>query len=179
VMLEGRRIDKHQALTAGQLKRLRANYLRKIFDPRSWIRLLTLNSDWRLLVRALRGRRPPVAADPGAAPAAGDNTNRLFPPAFFEVLGRGCPVLLLFSETDRLWFEFEEKFLVHHRPSVDRYRALLDVAVVPGANHIFTLDVWQADMLDRVDAWLDRRFPSLPASPATSGERPAVGAPAR
>jgi len=38
-----------------------------------------------------------------------------------------------------------------------------NIAVVPEANHVFTLDAWQADMLGRASAWLDRRFPARAA----------------
>jgi pimeloyl-ACP methyl ester carboxylesterase len=182
VMVEGSQVDKVANMTAGQLSSVRTKYLRKLLDPRSWLRLLTFQSDWRLLTRALRGRKPAApapqdaAASTPAAPSA-DNTNPNFTPAFLELLRRGCPSLLLFSEMDRLWWEFDEKFLASHRETLARYGSLAEIGVIAGANHIFTLDEWQADMLARCSAWLDQRFGSpagLAASTpaAESGGRP-------
>ena len=125
-----------------------------------------------MLLRSLSGQRKPAArpaAAPGAdaaAPAVVDNTNRLFPPAFLDLLGKGCPALLLFSEMDRLWWEFEEKFLTHHRAALARHDTLLEIDVIPGANHIFTLEEWQTAMMTRVGDWLERRFPSRPVAAA-------------
>jgi hypothetical protein len=171
VMLEGRNVDRVQATTAGQLKHLRRGYLRKLADPASWLRLLTFKTDLRMLLRSLRGKKAPAAPPAAAAPAVAagaaavwDNTNYKFPPAFLHLLERGCPALLLFSEMDRLWWEFEEKFLTHHREALERHKDVLEIGVVPGANHVFTLDPWQADMMARVRAWLDRRFPAGPVA---------------
>lgn len=162
VMLEGRNVDKHKNVTSGQLNRLRGQYLKKLASPRAWTRLLSFRSDWRMLARAVLGRRRkmprPVCAPGAPQPSTGDNTNVLFAPAFLRMLDKGCPALLLFSEMDRLWWEFEEKFFAHHKSALARYGTLLEVGVVAGANHIFTLEEWQTTMMSRVGAWLDRQF---------------------
>lgn len=188
VMVEGSQVDKVANMTAGQLDAMRGKYLRKLLQPKAWLRLLTFQSDWRLITRAVGKRKAaPVApatapaaasAAPAAAPAAPiGNTNPHFAPAFLDLLKRGCPSLLLFSEMDRLWWEFEEKFLTSHRDTLARYGDLAEIGVIPGANHVFTLDEWQADMLARCSAWLESRFGasvSLAASApaAESGGRP-------
>lgn len=154
VMLDGTKVDKHRYMTAGQLDRVRSKYLRKLLDPGSWLRLLRMQSDFRLLFRSVMGKRRPAAS--GSAPADPGNTNTLFPPAMLELLARGCPVLLLFSEMDRLWWEFEEKFLHHHRAAFERHAHLAELGVVSGANHVFTLEEWQQDMLERCGSWLQR-----------------------
>jgi uncharacterized protein len=176
VMVEGSQRDPYVTMTAGQARSLRTKYLGKLLDPKSWARLLSFQTDFRLLWRSLRAGRPapkPPAAAPEGAPAPDDNTNPLFAPALRSLLGRRAPVLLLFSEMDRLWWEFEEKFLQAHQPMLDANPGLVDLAVVPHANHVFTLDEWQADMLGRTSAWLDRRFPraegrDAPLAPATA-----------
>ncbi|HEY8549114.1 MAG TPA: alpha/beta hydrolase [Vicinamibacterales bacterium] len=166
VALDGRNVDRYRTITAGQLNQLRAGYLRKLRDPRSWLRLISLRTDWRLLWRSLtaglsRRRKRPSDVPP---PDVVDNTNWLFAPAFLELLSRGCPALLLFSELDRLWWEFEEKFLAHHREALKAHNAVLEIDVIAGANHVFTLEASQSAMLRRVEDWLQRRFSERPAA---------------
>jgi alpha/beta superfamily hydrolase len=158
VMVEGAQVDRYAVMTEGQARSLRRKYLAKLADPRSWLRMLQLKSDFRLISRTLRARKAPAAAcAPGQLPA-GDNTNPHFAPAMRALLARDVPLLLLFSEMDRLWWEFEEKYLRRHRADLDARPGLADIVVIAEANHVFTLDAWQADMLDRACAWLERRF---------------------
>jgi hypothetical protein len=93
------------------------------------------------------------------------NTNPHFARAFLHVLERGVPVLLLFSEADRLYWEFEEKFWSVHGPRASAFGPLIDLQVVPGANHVLTFSEWQADMFARSLAWLTSRFPMPSAVP--------------
>jgi alpha-beta hydrolase superfamily lysophospholipase len=164
IMVEGRGIDKVAQMTGGQLARVRQGYLRKLADPRAWARLLTFQTDLRLLKRAFqRPPAPPVASvavatagtPAAAAPPPTSNVNPHFAPAFFEAADRGMRMLLVFSETDRLWWEFEEKFLRIHPGVLERYADRVKVSVVPEANHIFTLEAWQEDVKRRLAAWLD------------------------
>ncbi len=159
VMLDGTNVDKYRYITKGQLGQIRRGYLRKLTDWRAWLRLLTLRSDFRLLARSLGSAAGRTARQNSDAGGPKDNTNSLFPPAFLAFLSRRRPVLLLFSEMDRLWWEFEEKFLSRHRAAVEQHKDLLEIGVIAGANHVLTFEQWQADMLARSLAWLERRFP--------------------
>ncbi len=175
ITVEGSGVDKVAQMTAGQLARIRTGYLRKLADPRAWARLLTFQTDVRLLKRAFRRETAPTSAPapastsasapapasapagPAASPAAAppmSNLNPYFAPAFFEAADRGMRMLLIFSEMDRLWWEFEEKFLRAHPGVLERYADRVQVSVVPEANHIFTLEPWQADVQRRLAAWL-------------------------
>jgi pimeloyl-ACP methyl ester carboxylesterase len=167
IMVEGRGVDQVAQMTQGQLARIRQGYLRKLVDPRAWARLLTFKTDLRLLKRAFQKPATPApspapaAAPSGPAPAGAapppptSNVNPHFAPAFFEAANRGMRMLLVFSETDRLWWEFEEKFLRLHPGVLERYADRVQVSVVPEANHIFTLEAWQIDVKRRLAAWLD------------------------
>ncbi len=164
VMVPGGKGDQYKYMTKGQLDHLRGGHFRKLLDPRSLRRLLTFQSDFRLIARAvLRRRRPAASAPPapaaGAPPAEESNANPHFPRAFQQVLNQGRPALLLFSEMDRLWWEFEEKFLQSHRAMMERHGALVELGIVAGANHIFTLEAWQADVFARTRRWLEQHFP--------------------
>ena len=172
VILDGSSVDKIRNMTTHQLVRVRQRYLGKLLAPSAWIRLLTLRTDFRLLARALTKRGEPKAAGAPAGqsgpPAAGSNANPHFPPAFLRILSDRRPVLLLFSGADRLYGEFQEKFLESYRERLSAHGDVLDIMVVDQANHVFTFQAWQDQMLHRTCAWLLERFPP-PASP----DRPA------
>lgn len=164
VILDSANIDKTRYLTSGQLDRLRAGYLRKLIDPKSWLRLLSFKSDYRVLWRALaqplrsrlRRRQPAPASEPPAA----ENFNTLFPGAFFSMAESRRPIYLMFSGADRLLWEYEEKFA---QPYAERLRACQDgfeVHTIKEANHILSTAEARAEMLSRTADWLERRFPS-------------------
>lgn len=167
VVLDGSAGDKTAQMTLGQLEGIRKGYVRKLLDPSSWLRLLTLRTDVRLLLRSftapLLGRRRPRLPE---------NVNPLFPPAFRKLLAARRPVLLVFSGADRLYWEFREKFYEIHKADVDSHPGLLDVRVIEEANHILSFTEWQREMLDSCTSWLEERFgtiglPSFETSPAS------------
>jgi hypothetical protein len=172
VILDGAGRDYYDSASEGQLARLREKYLGKLLDPASWLRLVTFRTDFRLLFKSLF--RPVLkAAGDGtgegggetAAPAAegegetgNGNFNRLFPPAFFSMVSARKRILLVFSEKDRLYWEYDEKFYRPYRSRIDGSGDSVEVYVAKDANHIFSFQEWQADMMDKVCSWI-RRFP--------------------
>jgi hypothetical protein len=166
-VLASRSADPSLYMTRQQLDTIGQTYLSKLTNPRAWLRMLTLQSDYRLLWRAFVRRRQPPAppvpaasadtASAGPAPDA-DNASPLFPPAFFEMLRRRHPMLLVFGGADRLHFEFEEKFLARHGERLKSLPATYDVHVIERANHVLSSDAWQREMLDVSHHWLDRHF---------------------
>jgi len=163
VSVDGSDVDRVRFMSAGQLESVRDRYIDKIKDPRAWLRVLGLKTDFRLLARSfLAPRRAAVAPDPTSTPAAGppdDNTNPHFLPAMLAMLGDRKPVMMIFSGADRLYWEFEERMVDSGRLPVEKYHDVLDVEVVDGANHVFGFKEWQDDMLERATRWLGRRFP--------------------
>jgi uncharacterized protein len=160
VALDGRSSDPSRFMTQGQLESLGETYLRKIFKPGAWIRVLTLKTDFRMLWRSVRRRLFPArpsaeAADPNETVS---NLNPLFPPAFYSFLVNGGKLLLVFSGADRLAWEFEEKFAA---PSGDSLQGLgegYEVHTIPNANHILSDPEWRAEMQAISDAWMTRYF---------------------
>jgi hypothetical protein len=73
-------------------------------------------------------------------------------------------MLLVFSEMDRLWWEFEEKFLNRHREKLAQHESGVDILMIKGANHVFTLEAWQIELIDHIRQWLARHFPAATAS---------------
>jgi pimeloyl-ACP methyl ester carboxylesterase len=153
-----------QFLTSKELDEWRLGYLKNLLNVQSWIRLLTFKSDYRALfrsfgnpVRKLFGKSQ--GEKPQAPAPLADNFNDLFPGAFEAFVATPRKILLLFGESDRLLFEFEEKFLGRHGPRFEQYRGLYDVQLVSGARHIFELPEQLDEMLGKASAWLEKHYP--------------------
>jgi uncharacterized protein len=181
VILDGSNIDPSKYMTRAQLAGTRSSYLRKlrVWDVnvwRSWKRLLTLQSDYRLMLRSLLkplAARLSPTAKPAAQPSADtparatDNTNPHFAPAFRRMISTARPVLLLFAETDRLYWEFDAKFFQPHAESMRAHEAWYTVHVTPQANHIFSAAHAQREMLEQCTRWLEAHW-----APVAAGRGP-------
>ncbi|MGA6826485.1 hypothetical protein ACO9S2_02605 [Nitrospira sp. NS4] len=166
VILDGSHIDFTKYMTDTQMKGTRDGYLRKLWDLgawRSWVRFLTFQSDYKLIARSLfkpllvklRGKVPVSA---GAAQQEGtDNTNPYFAPSFFKMVSTSRPVYLIFAGMDRLYYEFEKKFVERKQAELESYTAWHEIHVTKDANHIFSFREWEEDMLAQCGRWL-RRF---------------------
>jgi hypothetical protein len=162
-ILASRAADASRYMTTGQLQDMRQMYVRRLLSPEAWYRLFTLKADYRLIGRLIRSTflRPakgPSRAPAPAVPPADDNANPRFPPAFFSMLSTKRPMLLVFGGSDRLQWEFEEKFVARHRERLASLPPVYDVHIVPHANHVLSTIDWQRDMLDASRAWLQRHF---------------------
>jgi pimeloyl-ACP methyl ester carboxylesterase len=147
-------------LTGQQLDMMRAGYLRKLFSPGAWLRLLTFRSDfsviWHSFTRRFRRITPvPAAAAGDAQPAdqRGD-ANPLFPPAFFTFLERGGRALMLFSEKDRLYSQYQEKFAAPYAARLAGFLPQIDQHLIANANHVLSFQPWQKEMLARSRDWM-------------------------
>lgn len=163
VILDGSRIDFSKYMTEAQLSASRDGYLGKLVNPeawRSWVRFLTFRSDYKMIVRSLlkpllgKLRKPqPISPAPTQSEPA-DNTNPYFAPAFRQMVSTARPIYLIFSEMDRLYWEFEKKFVERNHPMLDSHSAWYGVHVTKDANHIFSFREWEEDMLDQCVKWL-------------------------
>jgi len=173
VILDGTKFreQKSKFLTEGELELYRTAYLRKLFDPKSWLRLVTLRTDLRALRRAMLGplrRRfsarktdadAPAGAGPGAASGdSAENMNPHFREAFETFLESSRRMILIFGEYDRLFWEYDEKFLLGDRDRYGRHGDRYELYLVPEARHIFELPETQADMLRKAHEWLGRHY---------------------
>jgi pimeloyl-ACP methyl ester carboxylesterase len=157
--------DVSRYMTAGQLTSIRRRYILKLLNPTAWLRLLTMKSDYRTIWRSalqplqpLRVRTRRTQPTATLTVPANDNASPLFPPAFFHMLETDRPMLLIFGGSDRLHFEFEEKFVARHRARFESYSSGYDMHVIEQANHVFTFDAWQRELLQTACAWLGRHF---------------------
>lgn len=154
-------------LPAAELAERRRGYFRRLRDPLSWWRLLTLQSEYGVIWRSMKQlivKDRPVQAQPASADPATDsqrgNANPLFPRAFLAFMQRGGKALMLFSGKDRLRAEYEEKFAAPFAGRLQHYVAQLDSHVVADANHVLSLAEWQREMVETSRQWLLKLYPA-------------------
>jgi uncharacterized protein len=161
VILDSDRVDPAKYLTAGELDQWREGYVSKLFDLRSWLRLLTFRSNFRVILKVLlNSLRPPArrpVAEGNAVPPLPANLNPLLPIAF-ETLVSKRAVLLIFSEGDRLYSIYQERFAQPRQASLQQHKGNFEIHVVDGANHIFSFPQWEEGMAGHVVSWLDRHY---------------------
>ena len=150
--------DPARYMTTGQLDSIGRTYLQKLLRPQAWLRVLTLQTDFRLLQRSLAilafGKKPA----PAAAAVAADNASPLFPPAFFNMLTRSRPMLLIFGGSDRLGWEFDEKFVSRYAERLAPLQHAYAVHTIAQANHVLSFREWQDEMVSLSRAWLKRHY---------------------
>jgi pimeloyl-ACP methyl ester carboxylesterase len=161
--LDSSGVDPARYITSQQLGSIRQKYIAKLLNPEAWLRLLSFKSDYKLLLRSLlqplkkRLKAKPSEAPrrDGAAPAPpNSNLNPHFHRTFSNFIARR-KMLLLFSGADRLYWEFEEKYLSLYQAAIEPYAHNYRIEIVPDANHVFSFTEWQEKMLAISDGWLE------------------------
>lgn len=112
------------------------------------------------LVRAA-GRRLARQVAPAAADAAPELTQgREFPPLaehaaqLTALVARGVAILAVYSGVNGARYNHAEQLFEW----VPALRGQIEIAYFPDANHVFTLRAAQAELLDHVASWVERRF---------------------
>jgi uncharacterized protein len=168
--------SRYQFLTEQELDHFRRNYFKRAMNWKSWVRLLTLRSDYKVMTKALlvpakriwQRHAPPAAAATAAPSDAAGNTNPHFSRAFFAMLGRSRKMLLVFGESDRLYWEFDEKFYRRSASALDQYRAQFDIELVKGARHVFEAREQQEELFAKILDWLAREYYPVSATKASA-----------
>ena len=160
-MLDSSAIDPLKYITAKQLSSIREKYLKKVLNLDAWKRFLSFRSDYRLLLRSLvrpvLKKKSPAAPANAAGPAAPDPPTTNLNPYFHRIFAgfvKKNKLLMIFSEADRLYWEFEEKYLGVHGKDIEPYRQNFRIELVKDANHVFSFTQWQMQMLDFSEKWL-------------------------
>ena len=155
----------HKHLSQGQMSQLRDGYIKRLLKPKSWLRLLTFQSDYRVIFKSFKQilfktKKTAINKniDEQSNKKEDDNTNPKFAPAFFKMLDTSRPMIHIFSGTDRLASEFEEKFADLYEDQLKQYDTLYEVHTIDKANHILAHPSWFNEMLDLTTNWLKSKF---------------------
>jgi len=177
VVQYGNEALRHRNLSLGEQGRYRRGYLRKLLDWKSWLRLLTFRSDYSVIFKVFwtpfrRVFAKPQATAESPAPvghagdAAEDDVNPFFPPAFFDMLGASRKMFLIFGQTDRLYWDFDEKFYQRRKPEIERHGNRFEMYLVSEARHIFEMRDQQEDLMRTVVSWVEREYGTGPTRSA-------------
>jgi len=164
-VVSGSNLDSSKYISQGQLLGMRDKYIRKLLDPGSWLRLLSFRTDYKLLLRSFL--QPVLRCLPGhrrsdpvrnpetiSAPSPGSNLNPHFAPALLTFL-KHRKILMIFSGTDRLYWEFQEKFMAVYADALAPRKGNLSIHIIKDANHVLSFPEWQSEMLAISTAWLN------------------------
>lgn len=145
------------------------NYLRKLFSPLAWKRILQGQSDFASIAKTVKTvvskkKKPMVSATTAVAAE-----HKLFMDSFVQLNSMKIPQLLIFGGNDNRWLEFEQGILHPYLNSVMQDK-FYDIHVIANANHeLFWREWWQA-AIAQMQAWLMQKFPvAVPSSTQQQG----------
>lgn len=142
---------------------LTAHYLKSILNPQKWLKFITLKSDYRailkimiLKLKELRGRKVKplneTANDPEQSGIS--NINPHFIRAFKDVISKGSHILFLCAERDTDTQLFYKGFHAVHLRPCNTYMDFYSVLEIKDANHIYTLNSSQDELIERISEWM-------------------------
>jgi pimeloyl-ACP methyl ester carboxylesterase len=149
-------------LTRKELDVRRSLYFRTLLRPKSWLRFLTFQSEygviWRSMLRLVFKNDSAAASGQSVGSDSTEeqrgNSNPLFAPAFLGFLRRGGRALMLFSEKDRLYAEYEEKFVLPFAQELQPFLPQLEQHVILDANHVLSSTEAKTAMVTIVGKWM-------------------------
>lgn len=179
VILDSASKDKSKYISKGQLEELRDSYLKKLLDPKSWMRFLSLKSDYSLIYRAVMtaikrnyvqspktdpvSKRELNAANLKSIVSSG-NMNPYFPLAMHK-MSTQRRVCMIFSGADRLHWEFEEKYLRIYANEYQLRSNNIGIHIIKKANHILSFTEWQNEVftifVSELKRWLNEQSQTI------------------
>lgn len=171
VILDSSNVDQfdYRNITDGHLDELKKGYIKKMLDPKSWLRFLAFKSDYKIILKSLWMPVKKIFGNSNSKNQSGEkqiqnntqiddkNFNKYFPTAYFD-LGKSKKMNLIFSGSDRLYWEFEEKFVNRYKDELDNIKENVKIDIVEEANHIFSFKEWQISMLEKSSQWLEEMY---------------------
>jgi uncharacterized protein len=121
-------------------------YFSKLFAPAAWKRLLTFQSDYKVLLSVFSERvKRLLKRGPGLDP----NLNAPLVRSFEAASRAKKRIFFVYPEKDYLWIEFQELF----QARFPQAKFGFELATIPQANHTFTEPSWQDALHRIVDEW--------------------------
>jgi hypothetical protein len=145
-----------QELPESVLARDARQYVRKLFRPATWLRLVTLKTDFRTFWAVIRSRLRPRKSEGGdhAMGTSHPMLNPKFVRSFASTIRGGKRLLCVYSENDYLWREFQEYFSPSLPPLGSGSAKPFELVIIPKANHTLTEVEWQATLQKTLLAWI-------------------------
>jgi pimeloyl-ACP methyl ester carboxylesterase len=97
--------------------------------------------------RQAGGRRPLSATS--TVTGSGIQFNEHFLAAYRAIVERGEKILFVFGENDNFRWEYESAFLEKYPQDVRAGEGIVETEIIPHANHMYTLQEWQQEILRR------------------------------
>lgn len=156
--------DRTKHAGASELEALGRGYIKRLSDPKAWLRLLSLKSDFSTISKSIRQllfyRRPHRHQESPrkTSDRPSSNANPLFPPAFFSVLESSRKILFIYSKVDRTYWDFQEKFIAEYKDSIDSLAHSYELHLIENANHVLSFRQWENEVHTITARWLSENF---------------------
>ncbi len=150
--------------------RLFAGYLKRVLNPGSWYRFLTLKSDYAALGKIVRAKVAGAPANRKSRAGRAHDLERVcrerglnsrFFRSYQACARRGIPTLFLVAGNDPGRDTFQKFFLEWYlaQQASEEERRLAEVRNIEDANHVYSLTEWQRAMIGHIESWLARTHP--------------------
>ncbi len=138
-----------------------SHYRAKLFNPKSWLRFVSLQSDYKTIVKTLYfkiGNLIKLNNGNGKSSSHSQNFNYLFLEAFKKCVSQNKQILFILSGKSYTTGEFQAEFQKNYLYSGSPYEAYCKIKLLPEANHTYTLVEWQNELFDIISKWLRSHY---------------------
>ncbi|MEE9442372.1 MAG: hypothetical protein V3V99_06860 [candidate division Zixibacteria bacterium] len=136
------------------LKFMYESYLKKVFSPRAWLRILSFKSDFRGIAQIVKSKFSGGKSTNSAGPSNEEkkfNFNDDLLAKFDEYFTSGRKAYFVFAENDPLKNEFEKYFENDKGAQIlEKYRESYFKKVIKDSNHSFTEWNWRKQLFEEL-----------------------------
>jgi pimeloyl-ACP methyl ester carboxylesterase len=141
-------------------------YIKRIFSFEAWIRLITLKTEFRALLKIafLKADKLIAKISVGSVlPEEIDDLcsekklNKMFFESFESVIKRGNSILFVLAENDpgiEIFQHYFQNIFLEKEKSIKNIKNMYNIIVVKNANHVYSLKEWQNELISVVTNWL-------------------------
>ena len=138
-------------------------YLKSIFNPKKWLRFLTVQSNYKVILKLLIIRikdlyKKVSKNDDNSDSFDLENLNHHFIRAFKKNCAMKKDIIFLCAEKDTDTQLFNKGFLNVYLKKGNPYEDRYTISTIKDANHIYTLESSQAELLQRILDWLNSQY---------------------
>jgi pimeloyl-ACP methyl ester carboxylesterase len=134
-----------------------SHYKTRLINPKSWLRFFSLQSDYKAIGKTLWFKLKNIIKSNkgnGKFSIHSQKFNYLFLEAFEKCIAQNKHVFFICSGKSYTTGEFQELFQKNYLYPESPYTAFCKVAIIPAANHNYTLLEWQNELFNIISNWL-------------------------